>query len=119
MKKFVLFFAFLVLMINVKAQTTVGNQKKVGNTQLYVKDQSIEMPFNRMIKSAGKVVTYGNPELENHTLDLTTLPGERNIVIEDRYGIAILDTRNQKIISRWSFADNTEFKNAMSTYSGI
>jgi hypothetical protein len=28
------------------------------------------MPFNRMVASAGAVVTFGDPKLENHALDL-------------------------------------------------
>ncbi|MEJ7678267.1 MAG: hypothetical protein WKG06_10485 [Segetibacter sp.] len=44
--------------------------------------QFIEMPFNRLIQSAGKVVTYGNPELENHTLDLTVLPDKKTLLLK-------------------------------------
>jgi hypothetical protein len=77
------------------------------------------MPYNRLIQSAGKVVTYGNPELENHSLDLTVLPDKKNIVVEDRYGIAVLNLKSDKIITRWSFSDSTVYKGLMSTYSGI
>ncbi|MFZ4476577.1 MAG: hypothetical protein ACOYPR_15375, partial [Saprospiraceae bacterium] len=30
----------------------------------------ITMPYNRAVHSAGKVITFGNPRLENHTLDV-------------------------------------------------
>ena len=77
------------------------------------------MPFNRIIHSAGEVIRYGIPDLENHALDAATLTQDGKLVIEDRYGIMALDAVNKKIISRWSFSDLPEYKNYISTYSGI
>ncbi|HWK08024.1 MAG TPA: alkaline phosphatase family protein [Puia sp.] len=77
------------------------------------------MPFNRLLQSAGKVITYGDPKLENHTLDLTPLPDGKNIAVEDRYGIAILDADTRGIRHRWSFTEDKQYKDLMSTYSGI
>ncbi len=79
------------------------------------------MPFNRLIQSAGTVVTYGSPQLENHTLDFAILPDSQHIAIEDRYGIAVLDTRSRQITQRWTFQTETDpmMKGLMSTYSGI
>jgi DNA-binding beta-propeller fold protein YncE len=77
------------------------------------------MPYNRMVKSAGKVVSFGDPDLENHALDLCLLPDRKNIAIEDRYGIAILAAASNTIVSRWTFDKNHDFHGMMSTYSGI
>lgn len=77
------------------------------------------MPYNRLIQSAGKVITYGDSSLENHALDLCTLPDERFIAVEDRYGISILDTKTKGIKARWSFTSSVQWDNIMSTYSGI
>lgn len=79
------------------------------------------MPFNRLVQSAGKVVTYGDPLAENHTLDFAVLPDRRHIAVEDRYGIAVLDVRTQQIIHRWTFRTDAgpSAKGLMSTYSGI
>ncbi len=82
-------------------------------------DSLTEMPFNRLIKSAGKVITYGNPDLENHALDLTVLPGNRYVAVEDRYGISVLDSKTKKITTQWSFQKDNRYKGFMSTYSGI
>ena len=76
------------------------------------------MPFNRVINSAGNVVRFGSPNLENHALDVVHLPNSKNVIVEDRYGILALDM-NGKIIDRFSFPDKAEFKSMMSTYSGI
>ncbi len=89
-----------------------------ADNQQTLADSSI-MPYNRLIKSAGTVLSYGNPKLENHTLDLTPLPGLQQLVVEDRYGIAVLDRATQKLVYRWSMADEPAYKGMMSVYSGI
>ncbi|RTL47638.1 MAG: phosphoesterase [Sphingobacteriales bacterium] len=77
------------------------------------------MPYNRLIQSAGKVITYGDPNLENHTLDLCALPEKQHVVIEDRYGIAVMDLRSHTIVARFSFTAEKEWQPFVSTYSGI
>ncbi len=77
------------------------------------------MPYNRLAKSAGTVLTYGNARLENHTLDMALLPGGTQVVIEDRYGIAVLDRASQRLVYRWTFSDAPAYKSLMSTFSGI
>ena len=77
------------------------------------------MPFNRILKSAGEIIRFGNPQLENHALDAAILSADGKLVIEDRYGVMVLDAVSKKEISRWSFSDMPMYKNYMSTYSGI
>ena len=77
------------------------------------------MPFNRIIHSAGTVIRFGNPNLENHALDAAILSKDGKMVIEDRYGIVAMDAIQKKIISRWTFSDINRYSNYMSTYSGI
>ncbi len=79
----------------------------------------VMMPHNRIIRPAGKVISFGDPDLENHSLDIQSLPGSNLMVIEDRYGIALLDPRTRKIVNRWSYFDDPEYSGFMSTYSGI
>jgi YVTN family beta-propeller protein len=77
------------------------------------------MPYNRLVRSAGKVVRFGDPNLENHALDIVAIPGTRLFAVEDRYGVLVMDL-DGKIIDRYKFSsDNGEWKNAVSTYSGI
>jgi YVTN family beta-propeller protein len=77
------------------------------------------MPYNRIIDPAGSVIRYGDTDLENHTLDLKKIPGTNFLVVEDRYGIAIVDIQKQKILDRWSYRQESKFKNLTSTYSGV
>ncbi len=76
------------------------------------------MPYNRIINPAGETIVYGDEALENHTLDLKSISGTDFTVIEDRYGIAMLNHQTKKIVARWSFG-SSGFKDFMSTYSGI
>lgn len=77
------------------------------------------MPYHRIIQSAGKVITFGDSSLENHALDVCALPGKNFLAVEDRYGIAVLNSRTQSIVARWQFPMLPEVANLKSTYSGI
>jgi len=116
--KYITFFAFLFTTGPLPAQHTTYYMK-YDDSSLKQNDAISIMPFNRLVKSAGRVVSFGNPALENHALDLTILPGGRNIAVEHRYGVAILDVNTRKIKHQWSFEDNSAYRDLMSTYSGI
>ncbi|CAN5655551.1 hypothetical protein BH11BAC5_BH11BAC5_34010 [soil metagenome] len=77
------------------------------------------MPYNRILHSAGEVIRYGNPDQENHALDITTLTNDGKLVVEDRYGIMALDAASKKIVDRWTYSDMPAYKDYISTYSGI
>lgn len=77
------------------------------------------LPYNRQAKSAGRVVTYGDPHLENHTLDVAQIPGSPYVVVEDRYGIAVMDPEQAVLIDRWTFHSIDSLRPFMSTFSGI
>jgi YVTN family beta-propeller protein len=79
------------------------------------------MPFNRLVRSAGEVVTFGDPKQENHALDFSVLPDGRHVAVEDRYGIAVVDARTREVVQRWTYRDDpsSSVKGLMSTYSGI
>jgi hypothetical protein len=78
-----------------------------------------QLPYNRIVQSAGRVFSFGNPDLENHALDITVLPGQKQMAIEDRYGIVVFDRESESIVFRWTFDDSNRFKGMESTYSGI
>ena len=79
------------------------------------------MPFNRWVSSAGTVVSFGDPKQENHALDFAVLPDSEHIVVEDRWGIAVLDIATQQIVRRWTFPGDSSaaVRGLMSTYCGI
>lgn len=96
-----------------------SKNKNIALGQSLLQTNFKSMPYNRLVKSAGRVISYGDPKLENHALDLCLLPGKKFIAVEDRYGIAILDVLSNSLIARFSFSDNKVLKNLVSTYSGI
>ncbi|WP_317168065.1 bifunctional YncE family protein/alkaline phosphatase family protein [Spirosoma taeanense] len=108
---------FLILSLTALAQKRAYRHR--SDRQALNDKSSTIMPYNRLVKSAGTVLTYGDPKLENHTLDLALLPGGTQIVIEDRYGIAVLDRVSRKLIHQWMFREVPAYRAMMSTYSGI
>ena len=82
-------------------------------------DSTVIMPFNRIIRSAGSVIRFGDPALENHALDIVAAPGEKQAIVEDSYGVFILDLLSKQITQRWSYKDHFPKGGYMSTYSGI
>src|SRR5437763_15153328 len=80
---------------------------------------AIQMPYNRLVQSAGKVITFGDPELENHALDIIAFNDKKALAVEHRYGLAIINPASNQIQTRWSFTDSANYKDLVSTYSGI
>jgi hypothetical protein len=77
------------------------------------------LPYNRIIDGAGTSLTWGNDEQENHSLDAVLMPDKKSLIIEDRFGIAVLNIATRKIVYRFVYDDKNGGKSAMSTYSGI
>jgi len=77
------------------------------------------MPYNRVLDPAGESVSFGDGNYENHSLDVITLPDDKTLLVEDRYGIAIFDIHSRKLVHRWTFNQDSRFNGLMSTYSGI
>ncbi len=77
------------------------------------------MPYNRIIDPAGTVVSWGNPDLENHSLDVKVIPGTNYLAVEGRNGIVIIDFKKKWVIAKWDYTDEKKFNGLRSTYSGI
>ncbi|MGB4769989.1 MAG: alkaline phosphatase family protein [Chitinophagaceae bacterium] len=77
------------------------------------------MPYNRLVRSAGKVIRFGDPSVENHALDITSIPGTSLFAVQDRYGMLVMNLAGD-ILDRYAFSsESDEWRNAVSTYSGI
>ena len=112
-----LFIALLLTTVSVSAQKKA--YRHATDKRTLADSLPMAMPYNRLIDAAGTAVVYGDAKLENHTLDLIPLPGTSQLVIEDRYGIALLDRISRKITYRWSLRDDPATRSMMSTFSGI
>ena len=87
------------------------------DTTLSVDQKSILLPYNRFIDPAGKIIRYGNPALENHSLDCVLLPGNKVLAVEDRYGLALIDVQKTKLLFHLDYEG--VFRGLVSTFSGI
>jgi YVTN family beta-propeller protein len=102
-----------------KSTVTSGESyhSSYDDTTLTPDNSSILMPYNRFIHPAGTVIRFGNTSLENHSLDCALLPGEKVLVVEDRYGLAFIDVNKNKLIDHLDYREN--YNGFISTYSGL
>ena len=100
---------------------TAVNQSsfRYDDTTLFAENSPYLMPYNRIIDGAGESVNFGNPDLENHSLDLVMIPNTALVVVEDRYGLAVFDSKTHVLVNRWSYDKTPQYKSNMSSFSGI
>lgn len=98
------------------------NTDKINELADYLIKRNIrlhELPYNRIIQSAGDVVRYGKPDLENHAMDVANLQDKNLVVVQERYGFFILDIIQKKVIDHFRFQENPTYSKFMTVYSGI
>lgn len=109
----------LLLLISLSASAQKKAHRHASDKRTLADSLPMAMPYNRLIDAAGATVVFGDAKLENHSLDVALLPGGSQVVVEDRYGFAILDRASRKITYRWSLSESPETKSMMSVFSGI
>ncbi|WP_431198377.1 YncE family protein [Mucilaginibacter sp. P19] len=129
--KFLLHLSILAISFSLYACHTVsGNKQTSDNEQVNMHsayDDStlnrhilpVLMPYNRIIDPAGTVISFGDAADENHSMDVRLIPGTRFIAVEDRYGLTIIDTVAKKVTTRWTYKQDTRYRELTSTYSGL
>ncbi|WPU91418.1 bifunctional YncE family protein/alkaline phosphatase family protein [Mucilaginibacter sabulilitoris] len=131
-KQYLIIGGFIVMMLfSLTACHTVNSKKQLtANEQVNMHsayDDStlnrnilpVLMPYNRVIDPAGKVISFGDPGDENHSMDVRLIPGSKIIAVEDRFGITLIDTTQSKVISRWTYKQDARYRGLTSTYSGL
>ena len=78
-----------------------------------------ELPYNRIIESAGVVVRYGKPDLENHAMDVANLSDSNLVVVQERYGFFVVDISQKKVVDYFRFREHPAYSKFMTVYSGI
>ncbi|MBS1520845.1 MAG: phosphoesterase [Bacteroidetes bacterium] len=79
----------------------------------------VMMPYNRLIYPAGKTISFGDPNFENHSLTARLIPNTPILVIEGRFDITVIDTTSNKVIANWAYKNDSKLGGLMSTYSGL
>lgn len=92
---------------------------RYDDTTLFAEKSPFLMPYNRIIDGAGESVNFGSAAVENHSLDLVMIPNTALVVVEDRYGLAVFNTQTHALVNRWTYAETPQYKNSMSSFSGI
>jgi YVTN family beta-propeller protein len=87
------------------------------NKTIAADSNSILMPYNRFIDPAGTVIRFGTPTTENHSLDCIMLPDEKVLAVEDRFGLALIDVHEKKLLYHLDYTGN--YKGLRSTFSGV
>ncbi|HYW33796.1 MAG TPA: YncE family protein, partial [Balneolaceae bacterium] len=77
------------------------------------------MPYNKIINPAGKVIRYGDPDLENHALNCTFDPKQKYLAVIDRYGLAMINPNSNAIIDRLDYTHQKKLKSYENTFSGL
>ncbi len=106
------FMVFLLSGCHSKLLTKEGGKKLAP-----ANSSKINLPYNKILQPAGKMIFFGDSALENHALDVVLSPDGKYAAIEGRYSIVIMDTGKDTIIFRLSVRDNN--LHTMNTYSGI
>ncbi|GGB18368.1 phosphoesterase [Puia dinghuensis] len=119
-KKALVSLLFFLPFSTLIAQKTANYRYEYDDSTLQLQGPATLMSFNRLIQSAGQVITYGDSTLENHTLDFAILPDSQHIAVEGRYDVVVLDIQSRQIVHRWSYrGGDPATRGLMSTYSGI
>ncbi|MBS1530363.1 MAG: YncE family protein, partial [Bacteroidetes bacterium] len=79
----------------------------------------VMMPYNRLIDPAGKTISFGDPNYEEHSLTSRLIPGTSLLVVEERFGIAVIDTTSNTVVATWAYKNDKKLNSLMSTYSGL
>ncbi len=77
------------------------------------------MPYNKVVEPAGKQITFGDPELENHALDCALSPNGKTLAVEGRYRVVFINTRTNQIESEIKLRNYKKYRKFLNTLSGI
>lgn len=99
------------------ANDDASYQSSYDSKTLAVDNSAILMPYNRFVDPAGTVIRFGNPSQENHSLDCVLLPNQNVLAVEDRYGLALFDVAEKKLLHHLDYEG--EYKGLKSTFSGV
>ncbi|MDR3652046.1 MAG: bifunctional YncE family protein/alkaline phosphatase family protein [Paludibacter sp.] len=112
MKHILLIIQILILsgLLAVHAQTSNAEVKAA---------EQIQLPYNRMIQPAGKLIAMGDSTKENHALDCALSPDKKWLAVEERYSIVFINTAKNEVEHVLRLKDIPGLKDAMNTYSGI
>lgn len=124
-KKIIITMLIATLFTSIQAQQVKksrGQKKHLSSYEektLSPTDHPELLPYNRYIFPAGKQIYFGNPEQENHALDVALSPDEKWVAVEGRYEVVVISAETGKIVANLSMKGVLKDQNIMNTFSGI
>ena len=117
MKKYILPLIFLATVLFTTSCNNFQNKNKATALKQQA-DTTLTMPYNKILKPAGKLIYFGDSALENHALDVALSPDQKTLAVEGRYCVLFVNTADNSILYRLNIY-KYDRKNGTSTYSGI
>ena len=77
------------------------------------------LPYNKWIDPAGTQSYFGDPNLENHALDVVFSPDRKWLAVEGRYEVLIISPQTSKIVASLPLSSIYKDATIMNTFSGI
>jgi YVTN family beta-propeller protein len=102
-----------------KTEGLAGYESSYEKKTLSPKKYPDLLPYNKWIDPAGKQIYFGDPNLENHALDVVLSPDEKWLAVEGRYEILIVSPKSNKIVATLKMSDTLKEQRIMNTFSGI
>jgi YVTN family beta-propeller protein len=114
--KFLNMRSLLFLIITLFSVSCLAQQ---ANITIPSSSRMTQLPWNRLIQPAGTQIVFGNPVLENHSLDAALSPDGKWLAIEERYSIVIISTETNNVVFNLPTSNHPDLKGGANTYSGI
>jgi len=116
-----LFFAVAILFAQPakKSKEQAKYDTSYETKTLSPKDNPNLLSNNRWINPTGIQVYFGNPDLENHAMDVALSPDEKWVAVEGRYEVVILSAETGKLVANLPLTGLVPAQSYMNTFSGI
>lgn len=116
---------FIAFFVSLQAQTKKESKEQKRHSGSYEQktlsptEYPNLLPYNRWIDPAGALIYFGNPDLENHALDVALSPDEKWVAVEGRYEVVIISAETGKLVDNLPIKGLIKDQSMMNTFSGI
>ena len=107
------FISSILLITSILLRAQVSSNPEIQDSR------RIQLPYNRLVQSAGSQIFFGDPSTENHALDAVLSPDGKWLAVEERFSIVFINTTENKVTFVLRNSIHPALKGGMNTYSGI
>lgn len=110
--RYIFTFCFLLL-------ATVAGAQVTSETEVASGLDRVQLPYNRLVHSAGNQIFFGDDGMENHAMDVALSPDKHWIAVMERTSIVFIDTRTDDVGFVLKNNFHPQLRGANNTYSGM